>query len=717
MKKCKVILVLLSFVLISGGFTKVVFADDVIRVGYINYNGFIEKDKNKKFDGYGVKYLNEISKYTGWRYEYVYDTWTNCLEKLKTGEIDLICTSQYTEERDKSYKFSKYPIGYELSILYVSKDNKNIYYDDKEAFNGMRVGMIDGSFQNKLFEKYAKENSFTYDAVMYKSDSEVTKALNEGKVDAIAVGNLSWHDDLKVVAKFGVDPFYFITSEKNNAIMKNIDLAIDKIKIDNPYFESELYRKYDSISIIESVDSVEQKFNWNLFFEEYLFIITIILFILSALVVRIWEINRRKVIKARHYDTLTDSYNLNYLEEEGPKILKKYGIDGYYFIKFDISRFKSINHYYGVNIGDDVLKKIASEGRKKTKDGEIFARISEDNFIVLAKLGDDLSDLSEFLKGLEGIKFGVNLGLQLKFKAGLYKVEDKDEPISIMIDKASMAHRSIKGNHKLNYAIYNDKIEKKVLLESKIEVEMESALQNKEFQVYLQPKVDLSTLKILGAEALIRWVKKDGTIVYPNQFIPIFETNGFIEKIDLFVLEEVCKYLCCRKENRESLCSIAINQSRQLLTNPNYINLIFEILDKYEIDSSLIEIEITETLYIENKDILLKAIEKLHERGIKLSIDDFGSGYSSLNLITEIPADILKIDRAFLVYSEESEVKNKVIKKVVQLAHELDMKVVCEGVETSKQEEFLCDIGCDMAQGYLYSKPIQIPEFESLILL
>lgn len=258
-------------------------------------------------------------------------------------------------------------------------------------------------------------------------------------------------------------------------------------------------------------------------------------------------------------------------------------------------------------------------------------------------------------------------------------------------------------------------MEEKLLLETRIEEEMKRALIDSEFQVYYQPKIDLKTKKVVGAEALIRWIKPDGTMIFPDQFIPVFERNGFIEELDGYVLKEVSKFLMNRVKNKTSVFPISINQSRYLFSNPHYVDNIETIIENTGINGELIELEVTESLYIENHTQLARVVNQLRECNIKFSIDDFGSGYSSLNLLTEISADVLKIDREFLTDSDTSQVKRDVIENIVELAHKLNMKVVCEGVETRDQVEFLENILCDVAQGYYYSRPMPVLDFEEYI--
>ena len=217
---------------------------------------------------------------------------------------------------------------------------------------------------------------------------------------------------------------------------------------------------------------------------------------------------------------------------------------------------------------------------------------------------------------------------------------------------------------------------------------------------------------VAGAEALVRWIKPDGTMIYPNDFIPIFEKNGFVEKLDFFMLESICKYVRRLLDENRKVYPISINQSRYLLHNKAYVTMVQDILLKYEIPKDYVELELTETVFFLEREHMVNIMSKLKDINVMLSIDDFGSGFSSLNLLKDIPFDVLKIDRGFLDETATSKESKWILRKIVEMADGLGVKVVCEGVETKEQAEMLKEIGCHIAQGYLYAKPMPISEFE-----
>ena len=245
---------------------------------------------------------------------------------------------------------------------------------------------------------------------------------------------------------------------------------------------------------------------------------------------------------------------------------------------------------------------------------------------------------------------------------------------------------------------------------------MENAFRNREFVVYMQPKIDLKQHSIIGAEALIRWIKPDGTMIFPNDFIPVFEKNKSITLLDYFVYDEVCKYLASRLKMRERVVNVSMNVSRiHLQSIDEMVSYVKSLLQRYEIPPEYLEFELTETISTEKVEDTVELLNKLRELGVKVSMDDFGSGYSSLNVLTKLPLDILKLDKEFLRDFDTDSDEKIIIPSIIDMAKKLKLEVVCEGVETREQVEFLRDVDCDIAQGYYYSKPVPLDVFSAML--
>ena len=413
-------------------------------------------------------------------------------------------------------------------------------------------------------------------------------------------------------------------------------------------------------------------------------------------------------------DTLTDAPNEAAFKLQTKKNLKENPDTPYMLACFDIANFRYINESYGHDKADMILKTMASAMLESLTLKEAFARIGADRFVALVLDDGREEECVAFVhKKLSDAAAELLMNYPIRIKAGIYYVTDIDEPIDDMMDKANLARKAIssESHGSLLRQEYQDSLSDATRKQEMIESCMDSALYNREFVPFLQPKWDMENNHICGAEALIRWRRSDGSLVPPGEFIPLFEKNGFIEKIDFFMLDSICAYLRRMIDENRDVYPVSINQSRYLMYNPEYLSKVQEILLKYRIPKGLVELELTETVFFHEKERMLEVMKRLKEFNMELSIDDFGSGYSSLNLLRDIPFDVLKIDRGFLDESSQSESGKWILRKIVEMAEGLKLKVICEGVETKEHVDMLLDIGCKYAQGFLYSRPIPLEEF------
>ena len=375
--------------------------------------------------------------------------------------------------------------------------------------------------------------------------------------------------------------------------------------------------------------------------------------------------------------------------------------------RFDISNFRYINEAYGHEKADLLLKVITEEAESIFSSNEICVRMNADQFVLLTKNTLDLEErLFVFTDKVNARALDIGIRYPIKFKRGVYKVQDTSEDISIVIDKANAARKELNGEEKESVAVYSDKMVKDMRKVDMIESTMERALFNGEFKLFVQPKWDISENHLYGGEALVRWIRDDGTMVYPSDFIPVFEKNGFIEQLDMYMLESSCQLIRQLVDAGKPVYPISVNQSRVLLHNPQYLEKVKEVLQRYDIPKRSIELEVTETVLFMDQGKMLSIMNNLKAEDIPLSMDDFGSGYSSLNMLKDFPFDVLKIDKEFFSESITSEASILILTKIVEMAHGLGIKVICEGVETKDQVEMLRKIGVRYVQGYYYSRPI-----------
>lgn len=425
----------------------------------------------------------------------------------------------------------------------------------------------------------------------------------------------------------------------------------------------------------------------------------------------IYLLNRqknRKLYQAAYIDSVTSLGNEAYFKENGLLCLQRHEVDTY-VITLDIDHFKSFNHLYDYAFCNQILKRVGEVIVDVLPSHHITSRISNDIFASMFCYKEDIRILlNELLSSLSTVVVD-GVSLDLKVSIGVYKICG-DTDINKVLDKAYNARFKIKGAYSGNYYIFDDVLEQEIMMEHEIESSMEAALKNQEFKVVYQPKILVQNEKVEGAESLVRWYK-DGIVIPPSQFIPLFEKNKFIIQLDLYVFEQVCKDMAEWNKKYHFVPIISVNVSKEHFALENFIDEYIRIADQYCIDRSKIELEITESSMFDSDVDILKMLRDIKEKGFVVSMDDFGTGYSSLSMLQNIPIDIIKIDRTFIEKADLMSNQN-IINYIVLIAMHLGVKTIVEGVETKEQVEFVKSLGCDIIQGYYYSKPISKEAFE-----
>ena len=411
-------------------------------------------------------------------------------------------------------------------------------------------------------------------------------------------------------------------------------------------------------------------------------------------------------------DPITGGKNDNYFRNVAENVIWDNVNIPYLVARFDVANFRYINEAYGHVRADELLTIIVEESAKFFKDRELCTRMDSDQFVLLARNDQDFeAKFEEMMTNVNDRAREIGIMFPIRLKRGICPIRKDDNDISIIIDHANAARKSLVGDEKVLVATYSEKIVQQMYVEEKIESEMEESLRKGEFRVFIQPKWDIANDCIYGGEALVRWIKEDGSMVFPDQFIPVFERNGFIEKLDLYMLEEVCKKLRALIDDDRMIFPISVNQSRILIHNPDYINQVAKIMKRYRIPNGFIELEVTETVFFDERNLMINTMNRLKDMELCISMDDFGSGYSSLNMLKDIPFDVIKIDREFFSEVITSDASILILRKIIEMAQGLGIRVLCEGVETAEQVEILRGLGCSYVQGYFYSKPVKSEEF------
>lgn len=420
-------------------------------------------------------------------------------------------------------------------------------------------------------------------------------------------------------------------------------------------------------------------------------------------------------VRFLEYDFLTGIYGQQKFYQATRELLDQRAGENFAFIHFDIDRFRIINTLYGSKEGDRLIHFVAGAIRKvMTAYGRgTYGRLGGDVFGMCVPYEDGAA-IYHILEGIRAEIRKHTVHYYLETCAGIYLVDDPDMEVAAMHDNAEIAAAQCKGQYMVHDVLYTNEIGQKMLREQHIIDEMDTALAEQQFIVYFQPKYHLKKMAPYGAEALVRWKKPNGEVVLPNEFIPIFERNGFITKLDYYVWEKVCQFIDSELSQGRNPAPISVNVSRVNLYNPDFMDSLIDLIHRYQIPPHYLNLELTESVFSEDAELIQRAVNYLHDAGFTILMDDFGSGYSSLNILKDVDLDVLKIDMKFFSKGNTAEKGAKIIEAVIRMADSLDMMVIAEGVEEKHQVDFLNDLGCDYIQGYYFGRPMSQDQYEKL---
>ncbi|MBE5884527.1 MAG: EAL domain-containing protein [Lachnospiraceae bacterium] len=429
------------------------------------------------------------------------------------------------------------------------------------------------------------------------------------------------------------------------------------------------------------------------------------------------EINRKL-----NYDALTGLPVYNRFVQLAEEYIEEHSGEQLFCVYSDFSNFQYLNEVYGYEEGDKVLRDYARSLEEEYQEGVLFCRVTSDHFLGIINADNQEQAVRSYTTFCERfcIKTNAKYGLcNLVMATGVYEMKSGEKNVASMMDKANEARKKCKSQKVYSsILVYSDEIRAQVEGTKSIVANMVSAYKNKEFIAYLQPKVSLKTGKIVGAEALVRWIRPDGTQLMPNQFIDIFEQNGFVTKVDFAIFESVLEYLRDAIAIGEEVVPISVNFSRRHNEFDAFVPSVFKYIDRHGVPYELLEVELTESVFLADLSRLSTNLKRLRDRGIEVSVDDFGSGYSSLNLLSRVAVDTVKLDKQFLdttMNAVQEETALTIIKYLIKLLKRLGFKVLAEGVETKEQINMLKKADCDFVQGYYYAKPMPIPEFREFL--
>lgn len=466
--------------------------------------------------------------------------------------------------------------------------------------------------------------------------------------------------------------------------------------------------------------NVITKYTNQVLLSGYIFIAFFIIIFLLMIknISKIRTASRKELERMAYVDDLTGGMSYAKFKCEAKKILAHNPDKKYAIVNLDVDNFQYINDVFGYAEGDRALKYLWFAIKESLTEEELCARIFDDHFVFimesesLAGINERMAFLFSKIKAYKPADGIYNMIVS----AGIYPIDDTLIDIDSMLNRARIPQKRIKGSSsKSTFAVYDPELRELLLKEKEIENAFDSAIAAKEFKVYYQPKFNIGKNCFDGAEALVRWQKADGTLISPGAFIPIFERNGDIVRLDKYVLEETCANLREWIDKGFNVSPISVNISLLQLMDKDFVEDHVRTVRKYNIPLNLIEVEFTESIMAENEELVISLANQLKEHGIKVLLDDFGSGYSSLNMLHALPINIVKMDKHFIDNLETDNKSKAIVSGAIKLSHTLDMNVTAEGVETKEQYDCIADMGCDYIQGFYCAKPMPKSDYEEIL--
>lgn len=685
-------------------------ADEPIHISYDpSFAPFSYKDAEGELNGIMADIFARIAEKSGLDFQFEACPAATALRAVKLGETDAISvvdgdylwdernhmnttlrflntpSAMITQAERTEIEVLALPEGYQLSE-HVAQNNpeKEIqYYDSIQAcFDAVLDGKAQATYTNTQTANYI---------------------ISDPKYEKLHVTALTQYpNDLCIGVSKSADPRLFSILDKYIQYMSNEE--IDTLLLNN------------SVSV--------RPITMEAFVHQNIWLITGLVAAVSGSIILLLCINlfnisrsKRRIQDLLYRDELTGLDNINrfYVRAEELLAAGKYAV-----VYCDIDRFKLINDTFGFGEGDEVLRAFGSILQKSMEDRECCARLSADNFVMLRHykqwetLAADLMHIQTVLNKWRGERGIIPYEIAVSF--GVYQADaGETNDMKQMLDFANYAMRSAKTAAGGSCFLYDEQMRNKALFEQGLEGRLASAMEQGEFEAYYQPKVNMDTGRIVGCEALVRWNHPEQGLLMPGSFIPFFEKKGLIVRVDLHMFEQVCRTVRRWLDEGRPAVTVSCNFSQMHFGHDGFAGQVSEIADRFQVPHHLLEVEITESAIADAPESVSSALTELKMRGFQIAIDDFGSGYSSLGQLQRLRADVLKLDRSFVCAGLQGPREQIVIENLVNMASELGMEVVCEGVETQVQVKVLQDIGCHIAQGYYYYRPMQTAAFEQLL--
>ncbi len=680
-----------------------------IKIGYLDGFYPFSYQKDGKFCGLTQRLLENSICDVGLEPTYRrMESRRKALLALKNGEIDILAYCTNTKTELDSYDLDKVCEYAEVPVVLVTAKNQDISKIKNLATVSFLKDKIDTSLHT------AKTKVITYD-----TQQQCINALKEKEVDAVLCDGYLAEYLMRTQLRYDTLQITNVFSSEypiSMAVRKSDKLLVGILEKTVSFIDSKNINTYmlkeNTYPLINVVDFIRN--------HSFVIICILVVIIISVTGVAVQMIkNSRKIQQLMYKDTKIDIWNINYLIYRGEHKLLTESKFRYAVVYINLEQFRRYNVIYGWNAGERILEGVADILLKNTShETEICARDQGDRFVMLLNYSDKesfLCRLQEIAQHIEQWIFGTTEN-HMSVKMGVYFIPKLQNDLRLGMNCANQALEFTGNSKDEDIRTYDEGLENIIKERHEREKLLDSVDINKDFVAYYQPKVDIRNGKIVGAEALVRFLDPTdgGAVKAPGFFVPYYEQIGRITEVDFFVFESVCKMLRRRLDQGLPVVTISCNFSRLHFIKSDFPEHFMGILQRYEIPKELIEIEITETLVMEElqKHMVKKTLDILKENGIQLSIDDFGAGYSSLGVIEQIPASVIKLDRSFLLNQDNYMRQVKIMRGIVKMTEDLEAQIVCEGVETEKDVNLMKEIGAYVAQGYFYSRPIPETDFE-----
>lgn len=657
------------------------------------------------YKGIYPDYINKISEKSSIKLKYIPYESDEQLETLMTlGKADLIASVygdwQGLYKASEPYTILEYNV---ISMKETEIKNNGVYT--------AAIPKDDISIKNYIEEKYPE-----WTIVMCNDISSALASVDRGHADITLIDNIRLKTNMSLLE--------YNHLEVNEGFSVYVPISLGVSEVCCPDAMTTLLNRFIECQPINEDESISRRYILNRIYvpnvREYLIahkglftlICLVILTAIACMIIR-WRGLKYEAMT----DSVTELWNKEKFIKEANKELRNNRDKEYLLASVDIEKFSLVNSRFGYAVGNQSLARMAAEIKKIIGSDGIYARNTGDEFLVLIEESQEgrnklasIADICIEIKNTTHYVLPIKVGVCPMSYTGLQGNE-----MSTFLDRAKFAKAKINGMAGHTIVYFTDRMGEKLDKENELESIMHKSLQNNEFVVYYQPKYDLPTNKIIGAEALVRWQHPTKGLISPGDFVPLFEKNGFIVEVDFYVYENVMKMLQERIACGRRVVPISMNVSRCHLGSSSFTEHLEKLTEKYNIPKNIIEMEITESIFSDEDKAAVRLMDDLKKHDFTLSMDDFGSGYSSLNLLRELPIDTLKIDKAFLETTDDSEKSRIIVEEIIAMAKKIKINTICEGVETEQQRDFLRQAGCQMAQGFFYARPMAKEDFEDLL--